>query len=83
VHIVHRFSAFVCQGAGTAIGELPPYFMARASRLSGEVDPEEQDIESLAQERQHNSSDLVIFCSSGVLYCYTVYFVFTLPTDFC
>ncbi|CAJ1064617.1 vacuole membrane protein 1-like isoform X1 [Xyrichtys novacula] len=29
-------------GAGTAIGELPPYFMARAARLSG-VDPDDED----------------------------------------
>ena len=29
-----RIEAF-CWGAGTAIGELPPYFMARAARLSG------------------------------------------------
>lgn len=36
-------SLFVCmQGAGTAIGELPPYFMARAARLSG-ADPDDED----------------------------------------
>ncbi|XP_070838931.1 vacuole membrane protein 1-like isoform X1 [Chaetodon trifascialis] len=29
-------------GAGTAIGELPPYFMARAARLSG-ANPEDED----------------------------------------
>ncbi|XP_041657953.1 vacuole membrane protein 1-like isoform X2 [Cheilinus undulatus] len=29
-------------GAGTAIGELPPYFMARAARLSG-ADPNDED----------------------------------------
>uniref|UniRef100_A0A8C9WYB2 Vacuole membrane protein 1 n=1 Tax=Sander lucioperca TaxID=283035 RepID=A0A8C9WYB2_SANLU len=29
-------------GAGTAIGELPPYFMARAARLSG-TDPDDED----------------------------------------
>jgi len=32
-------------GAGTAIGELPPYFMARAARLSGEKLDEEEDDE--------------------------------------
>jgi len=31
-------------GAGTALGELPPYFMARASRLSG-TDPDDEDEE--------------------------------------
>lgn len=30
-------------GAGTAIGELPPYFMARTARLSGEKLEEEDD----------------------------------------
>jgi len=36
----------VMWGAGTAIGELPPYFMAKAARLSGtEVDDE--DLEKL------------------------------------
>lgn len=31
-------------GVGTAIGELPPYFMARTARLSGEeLDDEEED----------------------------------------
>lgn len=29
-------------GAGTAVGELPPYFMARAARLSG-YDPDDED----------------------------------------
>jgi len=33
--------------------------MARASRLSGEVDEEEQEIENLLQERQERPSDLV------------------------
>ncbi|KAF5307405.1 hypothetical protein FQR65_LT06919 [Abscondita terminalis] len=32
----------MCWGAGTALGELPPYFMARAARLSG-FDPEDDD----------------------------------------
>ena len=38
-----RFSAF-CWGAGTALGELPPYFMARAARLSGSRDEEDKDL---------------------------------------
>lgn len=32
----------MCWGAGTAVGELPPYFMARAARLSG-YDPDDED----------------------------------------
>jgi len=33
--------------------------MARASRLSGEVDEEEQEIENLLQERRDHPSELV------------------------
>ncbi|KAI8116648.1 hypothetical protein FF38_04783 [Lucilia cuprina] len=40
-----RFEAFLW-GAGTALGELPPYFMAKAARLSG-YDPD--DAEELAE----------------------------------
>ena len=47
------------QGAGTAIGELPPYFMARAARLSGQIDEEEQEIEELIHEKQTHPSELV------------------------
>lgn len=36
-----RFEAFLW-GAGTALGELPPYFMAKAARLSG-YDPDDAD----------------------------------------
>uniref|UniRef100_A0A0B7AX85 Vacuole membrane protein 1 n=2 Tax=Arion vulgaris TaxID=1028688 RepID=A0A0B7AX85_9EUPU len=35
-------------GAGTAIGELPPYFMARAARLSG-VDLEDDEFEEIEE----------------------------------
>lgn len=42
-------------GAGTALGELPPYFMARAARLSGH-DPEDaedfQEFEELQKKRE-------------------------------
>lgn len=41
-------------GLGTAIGELPPYFMARAARLSGQMDEEEKEIEEL-HEKGHLS----------------------------
>ncbi|TKS83643.1 Vacuole membrane protein 1 [Collichthys lucidus] len=37
---LHTFLLYL--GAGTAIGELPPYFMARAARLSG-ADPDDED----------------------------------------
>ncbi|KAK5918434.1 hypothetical protein CgunFtcFv8_003200 [Champsocephalus gunnari] len=35
-------------GAGTAIGELPPYFMARAARLSG-ADPDDEDYQKIEE----------------------------------
>lgn len=38
-----RLEAFLW-GLGTALGELPPYFMARAARLSG-IDPNNTDDE--------------------------------------
>lgn len=37
------------QGAGTALGELPPYFMARAARLSGQLDEEEEELVELLE----------------------------------
>lgn len=37
-----RVEAFLW-GAGTALGELPPYFMARAARLSGRETSEDGD----------------------------------------
>uniref|UniRef100_A0A7S1G4Q6 Vacuole membrane protein 1 n=1 Tax=Bicosoecida sp. CB-2014 TaxID=1486930 RepID=A0A7S1G4Q6_9STRA len=39
-----RWTAFLW-GAGTAIGELPPYFFARAARLSGEKLKELEEVE--------------------------------------
>lgn len=40
-------------GLGTAIGELPPYFMARAARLSGTI----YDDEDVFEEKSNNSDD--------------------------
>lgn len=45
-----RLEAFLW-GAGTALGELPPYFMAKASRLSG-YDPD--DAEDLKEFEELN-----------------------------
>jgi len=41
-------------GAGTAIGELPPYFMARAARLSGKAieDDDFEELEELLEKSQ-------------------------------
>lgn len=54
----------MCWGAGTALGELPPYFMARASRLSG-ISPDDDDDEDLKefeelQKKQQNREKLSI-----------------------
>lgn len=38
-----RYEAFLW-GAGTALGELPPYFMARAARLSGRDSTDDGDV---------------------------------------
>lgn len=39
----------LCWGFGTAIGELPPYFVARAARISGET------LQELEEEQEDNS----------------------------
>uniref|UniRef100_A0A0N5ASN8 Conserved plasma membrane protein n=1 Tax=Syphacia muris TaxID=451379 RepID=A0A0N5ASN8_9BILA len=38
----------LCWGAGTALGELPPYFMAKAARISGEEPDDEEYREYMA-----------------------------------
>lgn len=53
-----RLEAFLW-GAGTALGELPPYFMAKASRLSGGGDKFEE-IEEL-QQRKDRGDKLGMF----------------------
>jgi len=43
-----------CWGAGTALGELPPYFVARAHRLSGyDPDEEEDEFDELQEKAKH------------------------------
>ena len=56
-----QFFFQINQGAGTAIGELPPYFMARAATLSG-IDPDDEDYEEAAQmfdEEADENSNIV------------------------
>lgn len=58
-------------GAGTALGELPPYFMARAARLTGQEpdDDEYYEFEALLRENSiteqevKNSEKKLIFFS--------------------
>ncbi|XP_046891582.1 vacuole membrane protein 1 [Hypomesus transpacificus] len=54
-------------GAGTAIGELPPYFMARAARLSG-ADPDDEDYEEFEEmlEQAETAQDVVTRAKLGV-----------------
>ncbi|KRY00909.1 Vacuole membrane protein 1 [Trichinella pseudospiralis] len=42
-------------GAGTALGELPPYFMARAARLSGQ-EPDDEDYREFKQFLEQSNS---------------------------
>ena len=51
---MHSLSLSALQGAGTAIGELPPYFMARAARLSGheDEDPDYEEIEAVLHSQR-------------------------------
>ncbi|XP_006821191.1 vacuole membrane protein 1-like [Saccoglossus kowalevskii] len=46
-----RLEAFMW-GMGTAIGELPPYFMAKAARLSG-IDPDDEEYEEFEEFLEH------------------------------
>jgi len=55
-----RVEAF-CWGAGTAIGELPPYFMARAARLSGSEPGEETEEFLELQEKLKNPEKMTRF----------------------
>ncbi|CAL8266761.1 unnamed protein product [Merluccius merluccius] len=83
-----RLEACMWQGAGTAIGELPPYFMARAARLSGanldnrdyqdfeemmEQDSNAQDFGSRAKMAVHKLIQQVGFL--GILACASKLFV--------
>lgn len=50
-------------GAGTALGELPPYFMAKASRLSGIDDDEDEDLKAVVELKRKKAAgdDLTLF----------------------
>jgi len=58
-----RFAA-CCWGAGTALGELPPYFMARAARLSGQQDEDDEEMAEFEDllavaDKNEKSTDLI------------------------
>jgi len=52
-------------GAGTALGELPPYFMARAARLSGRPPDEDKEdlieFEELLKKEKHPETMVMAF----------------------
>jgi len=58
-----QFEAFLW-GAGTAIGELPPYFVARAARLSGERLKDHEDLEEERNSGQSLSDRLKNFMTA-------------------
>ncbi|CAG9862545.1 unnamed protein product [Phyllotreta striolata] len=61
----------MCWGAGTALGELPPYFMARAARLSG-LNPDDDDDDDLKAfeelEKKKQSKAELTFIEKGKLF---------------
>jgi hypothetical protein len=52
-----HFPAFLW-GVGTAIGELPPYFVARAARFS-EEDPDDEDLEEFHESLKDEGTSLL------------------------
>lgn len=61
-------------GAGTALGELPPYFMARAARLSGRPpDEDKEDLiefeELLKKEQQHETMVTILLLFDCLKVC--------------
>lgn len=50
-------------GAGTALGELPPYFMAKASRLSGIDEDEDEDLKAVVELKRKKAAgdELTLF----------------------
>uniref|UniRef100_A0A182T6R0 Vacuole membrane protein 1 n=1 Tax=Anopheles maculatus TaxID=74869 RepID=A0A182T6R0_9DIPT len=57
-----RYEAFLW-GAGTALGELPPYFMAKAARLSGNNAEELENLQELEklQKRKEKGEKIGLF----------------------
>lgn len=52
INTINKSELFFSQGAGTAIGELPPYFMARAARLSG-AEPDDEEYQEFEEMLEH------------------------------
>lgn len=52
INTKNKSELFFSQGAGTAIGELPPYFMAWAARLSG-AEPDDEEYQEFEEMLEH------------------------------
>jgi hypothetical protein len=48
-------------GTGTAIGELPPYFIARGARLAGKIDDEFDELKHLKQKTDKTFAEKIKF----------------------
>ena len=68
-----RIESF-CWGVGTALGELPPYFMARAHRLSG-YDPDDDEEDEFLELQQKDPNTLVIYLTCFL--CFQAYIQIT------
>lgn len=55
-------------GFGTALGELPPYFMARAARLSGMEDEELQEFTQLLKQKDKRNAGQLSLLDRGKLW---------------
>ena len=65
------------QGTGTAIGELPPYFMARAARLHGQVAEEEGEVEDIMLRGSQVSAVVLGFVSVTCIFQLLLSFIFS------
>lgn len=67
-------------GAGTALGELPPYFMARAARLSGRPPDEDKEdlieFEELLKKEKHPETIVIILLVLDFCACVFIEFIF-------
>lgn len=62
----NKSGLFFSQGAGTAIGELPPYFMARAARLSG-AEPDDEEYQEFEEMLEHaETAQVRTVCKTAV-----------------
>lgn len=61
-----RLEAFLW-GAGTALGELPPYFMAKAARLSGYDPEDDEDIAAFEELKAKKGQKDLSFVDRGKL----------------